>query len=90
VRYDSGTSSGGQITTSLDRVQVIEFHARTTNAGSMYVGRADVSTTNGRELPPGESFTINFATPERQGSVSFDSFWLAGSDDVDWTVVLEH
>ena len=40
---------------------VIEFHARAGNQHNAYVGMSDVGENNGRELQPGEPFTLNFA-----------------------------
>ena len=88
MRFDVGsTNSAGQITTAPDRVQVVEFHARSNNTGAVYVGRSDVSTINGRELPPGESYRLNFAN----GTVSFSDWHVAfeyAGDYIDWTVIL--
>ncbi len=72
-------------------MRVIEFHARAGNAGNAYVGRDDVSATNGRELVPGEAVTYDFSLPDREGTVLFSVFYVdvaITNDDVDWTVIL--
>jgi hypothetical protein len=69
----------------------IEFHARSNNAGLVYFGRSDVSTTNGRELAAGEATTLNFGTDREDGTVEFNFFYVTigtGGDRIDWTVIL--
>lgn len=89
ARHESSTVSvAGQITTRRESVRAIEFHARSTNSGSSYVGHSTVSTSNGRELTPGEQVAYNY----EPGAVFFDTFYVAfasGSNEVDVTVVLE-
>lgn len=88
-------SATGRIVAESDNahVQVIEFHARSTNALPVYVGESDVSDNNGREIPPGESFVMNFALPDyRQhaGRVLLSQFYVqtTGGDKVDWAAVI--
>jgi hypothetical protein len=90
--FDSGTAtSSGQVTTSVERVRSIEWHARSGNTASVYVGVSDVSSTNGRELEPGEAVTWNFSLVKQDASVTFSSFYvdIAGGDKVDWSVIKE-
>lgn len=89
-----GTAQGaGQISTSNDVVLVIEFHARSDNAQSAYVGDSTVSEENGREVPPGESFVLNYALPDigrHAGRALLSSFYvqLSGGDRLDWTAIV--
>ena len=91
-----GTASGtGRIVAESDNavVLVIEFHARSDNASSVYVGMSDVTSNNGREIPPGESFVLNFALPDvgaHRGSVLLSKFYtvIAGGDAVDWSAII--
>jgi len=89
MRFVTGTTAGGQISTSSDRIKVIEFHARSTNKGSVVVGISDVRADNGRELPPGDSVTYNFTLVDKEGSIAMSEFYtnLTGSDKVDWSVI---
>ena len=76
-----------QISASLLQVKAIEFHARSGNTGAMYAGVSDVSSTNGREVRPGEVVVLDFG----EGSVPFNVFWVdtaTNGNDMDWTVVL--
>lgn len=94
MRVDIGTATAsGVISDTNDVVVVIEFHARSDNLHSAYVGRSNVSVTNGRELAPGESFALNFALPDigrHAGSVLFSQFYanLQGGDALDWAVIM--
>ena len=69
-------------------MKAIEFHARSTNSGSVVVGRSDVSSENGRELTAGESVNYAFDTGSKTGSVPFSVFYTAGEGSTDWAVVL--
>lgn len=85
--------ASGQIEDSNDAVLVLEFHARSTNEASVYVGMSDVSSTNGRELPPGESCTLNFAIPDigaHRGSMLLNKFYadISNSDELDWVAII--
>lgn len=91
-RIETATSSG-QISTDNDAVLVIEFHARSTNSGPVYVGKSNVGETEGRELPPGESFTMNFALPDigrHAGRVLLSGFYVSVPDGnaVDWSAII--
>ena len=85
--FDIGsTSTAGQVLDAPDRVQTVEWHARAKNAGMVYMGRSDVSTTNGREITPGESWEPNLG----QGSGPFSLWYVAfevSGDIVDWTII---
>lgn len=92
MQMDIGTKTGsGQVLDSSLQAMVIEFHARSTNEASAYVGTSDVSAVNGRELPPGESFTMNFAlayeVDRRHPDILLSQFWVHqnGNDAVDWS-----
>ena len=91
MRLVVGTATGGQVKNTKDRVRVIEFHARSDNKNSVYVGTSDVSATNGRELVPGESVTFRMDLAIRDGSVTFDTFHtsVSGSGKVDFSALTE-
>ena len=61
MQWDTGTvdvPSAGTAVQVLDDPRVvrwIQFTARQGNSGGVYVGRSDVSSTNGRELRPPET-----------------------------------
>ena len=88
-------SATGRIVAETDNavVLVAEFHARSNNQNSVYVGGSDVSTSNGRELPAGESFVVNLSLPDvarHAGRVLLSSFYAVttGGDRVDWSAVI--
>ena len=89
-----GTASGtGAISTSNAAVLVVEFHSRSDNQSSAYVGGSSLGTNNGRELAPGDSFTLNFALPDilaHAGKVLLSSLyvWVSGGDKVDWSAII--
>lgn len=92
ILIDTAQSSG-QLRDANDVCLVVEFHARSKNADSVYVGKSGVSSSKGRELPPGESYTLNFALPDlgrHAGSVLLSSFYvsLSGTDKLDWSAIL--
>ena len=85
--------ASGQLVDSNDPVLVIEFHARSENASSVYVGLSDVTTQTGREIPPGESCTMNFSLPDTgrsSGSVLLSHFYAAidGNDGLDYVAII--
>ena len=88
MRFESQTkTASGQLTTSTQRARSIEFHARSDNDQSVVVGESDVSATNGRELPPGESVSFNFD----EGSEPLNTFYAymgKATDKLDWTAIL--
>lgn len=85
------TSSGGQIKDSTDRVKVISFHARPSNAGYVYVGVKGVSASAGWELEPGDREIFDFQLARKEGSMPFNTFYVSvsGNDKVDWAVIKE-
>ena len=92
IRIGTATG-GGKVVDSNDPVLVIEFHARSDNGGSVYVGMSDVAENNGRELPPGESFTIDCSitdTGRSSGSVILSKFYVvaSGGNKVDYTAII--
>lgn len=59
------------------------FKARSGNAGSVYIGGSDVSSTDGLELDPGESLVLEVG----DDAVSTSQFWAdaaVNSDKVDF------
>lgn len=94
MKLDVGTASGsGVISDTNDAVLTIEFHARSENKHSVYVGLSDVSETNGRELPPGEFTTWNFALPDTgrsSGSVLFSKIYasIRSGDLLDYVAII--
>ena len=95
MRIDIGTTGGGQVSNTNDQVLTIEFHARSSNAGSAYVGGSEVGAGNGREITPDGSVTINFALAgmdDHAGRELFSSFHVVvgtPGDKVDWVAVLK-
>lgn len=95
MRIDSGSSSGGQLSSSNEKVLSIILKARSTNALPAYVGGDDVGSGNGYELTPGESVAPDFTQPgsdANAGHVLFDSIYVnaPGPDDkVDWIAILK-
>ena len=74
-------------------VIVIEFHARSDNSGNVYVGGSDVTTINGREIVPGDSYVLNLSLPDvarHAGRVLLSSFYALcpGGDSVDWSAII--
>lgn len=94
MRVTIGTQTGsGQLSTANDPVLVIEFHARSGNGSSCYIGGSSVSSASGREIPPGESYVINCALPDigaHRGSVLLSSFYASISDggSLDYTALI--
>ena len=87
------TTSTGQIKDSNGAVLVIEFHSRSTNKDPVIVGLSTVTSIFGREMAPGESFTLNFALPDTgrsSGSVLLSTFYaqMTGADVVDWAAII--
>ena len=84
MRPDADTvSSSGQVSNTTDKVKSIQFHARSTNIGSVIVGISTVSATRGRELTADSTTAYNYD----EGSVPFNVFYvhiINGGDLVDW------
>jgi hypothetical protein len=94
VRIDAGSTGGGQVSSSNDKVLSIVFHARSSNGGSVYVGGDDVGPGNGYELTPDATvapdFTLAGGDPNA-GHVLFSSFYASvpgAGDRVDWFAIL--
>lgn len=94
MRFDAGTTdiaTAGtrvQISNTSDAVKQITVSARPGNAGNVFFGVSDVSSTNGITLPPGDSKVWDFG----KGSVLFSIFWVdaaTNGDDLDWAVIME-
>jgi len=90
---DTGsTSTPGRITTAGTHARMIEWSARESNKGNLYVGKSGVSTTNGKEISPGKSVTwdlSNIGQNNEPGNVLFSNFYVAfetGGDWLDWTI----
>jgi hypothetical protein len=65
----------------------MEITPRTTNSGAaMYVGGSNVSTTYGKRVAKGDSYTINL----EPGGDKFNAFYLdadSSGDIADWTII---
>lgn len=94
MRFDAGsltiTTAGTelQFSNTADKVKSISVKARPANAGNVFLGVSDVTSTNGWTLRPGESKTVDFGA----GSVLFSTFYgdaATNGDILDWTVILE-
>ena len=73
------TSSGTRVQAAhKGNVSTAVFKARSDNAGDIYLGGDDVSSTDGMTLTPGESIQLQLANP-----VSTAQFWAdsATNDD---------
>jgi hypothetical protein len=95
-RFDTGQTdvpSAGtavQISNTSDRVRWIRFKAIPGNTGSGFVGKSDVSATNGFTLEKDDD--IGLAFDFKEGSVPFSDFWVDAAnngDDVEWAVILD-
>ena len=99
MRFDTGTTDVAtagtqvQISNTRDKVLWIQFRAPSANSGLTYVGRADVSATNGYTLGAAGDvdsvLTLNFGT--YGGSIELSNFWVDAAtdgDDIDWAVIL--
>lgn len=95
MRVNIGTvTASGQISNTEDQIMVIEFHARSSNRDSAYVGMSDVTDIKGREVPPGEVFAMNFSLAyerdRRHPDIFFSAFYveLTGGDALDWAAII--
>jgi len=88
MRWLTGTATTtGQISTTNLTVLAVEFHARIDNIDSIAVGASDVSITNGREIGPGGTHSLNF----EPGSIPFTEMYVAiktGGDKLDWSIIV--
>ena len=87
------TASGvGALSTGNEVVVVIEFKARVGNTSNAYIGTSGMSSGDGRELAPGDSYVINFSLPDvgrHAGRVLLSSLYtdIRAGDYVDYTVI---
>lgn len=95
MRTDTGTTTVTTAGTEVrvnnvqNRIKSIVFKAPVANAGTVYVGPANVSATDGWPIAPGEeSPAWNYGN----GTVAFDTWWVdsaTSGDKVSWTVIYE-
>jgi len=80
-------TGSGRISNSTRHVYVIEFHARSDNDASVYAGITDITVDVSRELPPNDTFKLNFG----DGSVELKVFYgiTTGSDKLDWSIIYD-
>ena len=94
MRFNSGSTNiptagtAVQINNTADKVRSLLLKGHPENKNRVWVGRSDVSKTNGYPLEPGEAVGNDFgAAPE-----SFDVWYVAAEvsgDDICWLVTLE-
>ena len=95
MRIDSGSSSGGQLSNTNEKVLSIVFHARSTNGASVYVGDDGVGPGGGYELTPDATVSPDFTqagADPNAGHVLFSSFYVVcptPNDKVDWLAILK-
>lgn len=86
VQIASSIASGSKVRAA-DVVLSVEVTPRATNSGAaMYVGTSNVTTTYGKRVAKGDSYTFNC----EPGGDKFNSFYIdsdASGDIADWTVV---
>jgi hypothetical protein len=86
VQITSSIISGSKVRSN-DVVLTVEITPRATNTGAaMYVGNSGVSSTYGKRVAKGDSYTFNC----EPGGDKFNSFYIdsdASGDIADWTVV---
>jgi hypothetical protein len=94
MRFDSGITdvpSAGtavQISNTSDKVLWIKFKA---SVGTIYVGKSDVSSTNGYPVTTAAGLGLELDFGEHDGSVLLSEFWVDGAtngDDAAWAVIL--
>lgn len=81
-------SAGDRPSTKAHDVEVIEFHARSTNEDPVYVGNSDVTTENGRELTPDSIVVIRLADLPTGASIKLNTFYTAGKGKIDWVAIV--
>ena len=82
VNASAGTAA--QFATSNAPYSVISVRARPSNGSAVYVGDSSVTSTNGLELLPGDSY--DFAGVNKGDTVNISFFWLdsaSGTDSAD-------
>jgi hypothetical protein len=70
------------------KVFAVAFQAPDVNAGKIYIGKSDVSATNGWYLAPGDTLELEFG----DGSVKMDQYYVDAAnngDDVNWYALFE-
>ena len=73
------TTAGTRVqATHKDNVRTVVFKARSDNTGDIYLGGADVSSTAGMTLTPGESIQLQLANP-----ASTSQFWSDAANNND-------
>ena len=94
MRADVGTTqvvtpgTEVQITASVVKIVSAVFKARHTNAGVMYLGLSNVSSTNGKTLQPGEAIRASFGGAAEKPAVLYVDAATA-NDRLDWHLVFE-
>ena len=101
MRFDTGSVNVGtagtrvQVSALDERVVWIRFSWRSGNSTAVYVGRDDVSASNGYELSTSNrTLELDFAKPvfgKPAGTVTFSDFYVdvaTNNDDIDWAVIL--
>ena len=82
--------TGGSLN-SKDKIMWARFKGRPNNTGTVYVGVADVSATNGFSLENNDDAGITFAFRDYGGSVEAQDFWLdaaTNNDKVEVALIL--
>lgn len=97
MRFDAGstnlTASGtAQVVISSDDLQIvfIQIKAKPSNAGDIYFGVSDVSSSNKWTLKPGEETSIDFDPQGKGTSISQSLLFFDGAntnDDLEWQVL---
>ena len=86
VQITTSIASGSKVRASAVALS-IEIAPRATNSGAaMYVGTSNVTTTYGKRIAKGDSYTFT----NESGGDRFDTFYMdadSGGDLADWTVV---
>ena len=81
MQFDAGSKNLATAATAIQFkavvrvVKAISFHARSTNAGIVYVGASDVTATNGYELTANQAVSLTFNT----GSDKLTDFYMNAS-----------
>ena len=94
MRIEAGSSGGGQISNTNDKVLSIIFHARSKNGGSAYVGGDSVAVGDGYELVQDATLAPDFSllgADPNAGHVLLSSFYTVtevSGDKVDWLAIL--
>lgn len=88
VQITSSIASGSKVRAS-DVAMSVEITPRATNSGAaMYVGGSNVTTSYGKRVAKGYSYTFNC----EPGGDKFNTFYIdadTGGDKADWTCVFK-